>query len=134
MAQCHITFILQESFIIPKQREYDEYLMKIALTSHIFAHRQLCSINYCRTFLGVTLLSDIALPCGRRIDPGFVAGTRGTCCDWRTCPNVLAELLSRREPRFLERAGCSSGFQAFEAAGPMHGSSSVFPSFLVRKN
>jgi hypothetical protein len=60
---------VDESFIPPVQREHDEYLMDIALTSNEFTKSELRLINYCRLYIQSVTVSDITTAQGDTLIP-----------------------------------------------------------------
>jgi hypothetical protein len=68
------TIELEESFVAPLQREQDEFLMDIALQSGRFKPAEIKRVNYCRLYLNVLLVSDIATAIGDFIDPLMYSG------------------------------------------------------------
>jgi hypothetical protein len=48
---------LRHDFVAPLQRQYNSFLMDIAIKSKKFGKAELKRINYCRMYLGVLLLS-----------------------------------------------------------------------------
>ena len=65
---------LKEDFVVPKQRDHDEFLMTVALESHHFKPAQLKRLNYCRQYLNVLLVSDITTAKGNFIEPMMFSG------------------------------------------------------------
>ena len=65
---------LKDNFVVPKQREADNFLMTIALESRKFKPAQLRRINYCRMYLNVLHVSDITNAKGDYIDPLMFSG------------------------------------------------------------
>ena len=61
-------------FIPPRQRVNDVFIMDIALEMGRFKPVELRRINYCRLYLGVTLLSEITTAGGNRLEPSMYWG------------------------------------------------------------
>ena len=59
---------LDETFVPPLQRERDFYLMDDLLSSGDFNDKQLFAVNYCRVYLQVVTLSDMAMADGTTLD------------------------------------------------------------------
>jgi hypothetical protein len=57
------------------QRQHDRYLMNMAMNSRRFSDAQIRLLNFCRLYLQVVTLSDIALADGYTIDPAIRHGT-----------------------------------------------------------
>jgi hypothetical protein len=68
-------------FTYPIQREHGFHIMDCALESGRFKPPEVRMLNYCRLFLGVTNISDVATAGGKEIDrttflgnPSLIAG------------------------------------------------------------
>jgi hypothetical protein len=61
-------------FVPATQRQHDRYLMNMALTFGGFSDAHMRLLNYCRLYLQVVTLSDIALADGHTIDPAMQTG------------------------------------------------------------
>ena len=59
-------------YTVPLQRVRDQSIMEIVVHSNLFSAQECKTINYCRQFLRVHTLSDIALAGGTQIDPSFL--------------------------------------------------------------
>ena len=112
---------VDDSFVPPLQREGDEFLMDIALTSNAFNASELKLVNYCRLHLQAVTVSDICLAQGDMLDPTLAFGEPGphssvsvyceTCqqlpnkASWtqwlRLCDMVEVKLLVRPLGRWL---------------------------------
>jgi hypothetical protein len=55
-------------FLYPIQREHDIHIMDRVIESGKFKPREVRMVNYCRLFLGVTTISDVATADGKEID------------------------------------------------------------------
>jgi hypothetical protein len=66
---------LDNSFLYPIQREHDFRIMDRVLDSGKFKPREVRLLNYCRLFLGVTTISDVATADGKDIDRTMFLGT-----------------------------------------------------------
>ena len=73
---CNGSIEVDNAFVPAKQREHDEYIMKIASEWDKISPKQLSTINYCRLYLQAVTTSDLALPCGRKLDKAFFKGDR----------------------------------------------------------
>ena len=62
---CHIE--LEATFLPKLQRENDRFLMDLVLESMTLTPMELQMLNACRMYLGVTLLSDIVTPDGKKL-------------------------------------------------------------------
>jgi hypothetical protein len=121
LAQIDGQIEVDEPFVPPLQREYDEFLMDIALASNEFTPSELKIINYCRLRLQAVTVSDICMAQGDTLDPTLTIGDPGpysstsTYCDtnqdlpnktswiqWmRLCELVEAKLLTQPLGRWL---------------------------------
>ncbi len=61
-------------FTYPIQREHDFHIMDLVLESGRFKTREIRMLNYCRLFLGVTTISDVATADGKEIDRTMFLG------------------------------------------------------------
>jgi hypothetical protein len=52
--------------------------------SNRFSEGQMNKLNACRLYLKVTLLSDVATPCGRFINLSYYEGKRSRQINWTT--------------------------------------------------
>ena len=68
------TVQLQDVPIAKPQRENDQYIMDAVLQHGKFKPCEIRRINYCRMYLNVILLSDIATPGGRELDRAMYNG------------------------------------------------------------
>jgi hypothetical protein len=66
--------ILENSHVTPLQQIGDFHLMDRALQSSQFTSRQIRQINYCRLFLQVQTVSDLATALGTHIDISLFSG------------------------------------------------------------
>jgi hypothetical protein len=57
-------------------REHDQHLMEVAIQLKIFKPSHLRKINYCRLYLNVSTISDIANANGDMIDPAMYEGNK----------------------------------------------------------
>ena len=71
--ECQATIEVDTPFVPAIQRTNDAYLMEIA-HSHNFTKGQTKRVNYCRMYLNVVTVSDIANAAGTHIDPGMYSG------------------------------------------------------------
>ena len=65
---------LNGNFVVPQQQDHDEFLMTVALEFNWFKPAQLKRINYCRMYLNVLTVSDIATTKGDYIEPAMFSG------------------------------------------------------------
>ena len=89
--------IINDTLIAPLQRTHDGFIMDKALHSGKFKPAALRRLNYCRLYLNVLLMSDIASPCGNEIDPTMYTGVSDDMSSWsdhhsvnQQCPNEKA--------------------------------------------
>ena len=75
---------ISESFVVPHARDGDGYIMDSICDCQRFTKSALRQINACRLYLEVTLLSDIATPCGKCIAWHYYLGTKHRCSNWPT--------------------------------------------------
>jgi hypothetical protein len=66
---------LDKPFLYPIQRKHDFHIMDCVLESGKFKPREVRMLNYCRLFLGVTTISDVASADGKDIDRTMFFGT-----------------------------------------------------------
>jgi hypothetical protein len=59
-------------YTVPFQQVRDQSLMEIVVQSTLFLAQECKTINYCRQFLQVHTLSDLALAGGTQIEPSFL--------------------------------------------------------------
>ena len=65
---------LHQHGVCKLQRVNDEFIMNEAIAGKKFGPTALRRINYCQMYLNILLLSDIALPSGKLIDPAAYEG------------------------------------------------------------
>jgi hypothetical protein len=68
---------VEQAYVVEPQRERDEFLMDLALSSGRFKPKQLCRVNYCRMYLNVLHVSDVTTANGKAILPGMYSGEAG---------------------------------------------------------
>ena len=68
------TIELQGDFVVARQRAQDDFIMDVAVASRRFRPAELKRINYCRLYLNVLLVSDIATAKGDYIDAMMYTG------------------------------------------------------------
>ena len=90
---------LNGELVVPKQRDHDEFLMTVAVESKQFKPAQLKRINYCRMYLNVLMVSDIATAKGDYIEPLMFSG--------KTTPVITNIRSTKRSP--LQKLGNSGG-------------------------
>jgi hypothetical protein len=66
---------LDNPCLYPIQREHDFHIMDCVLESGKFKPREVRMLNYCRLFLGVTTISDVATADGKDVDRTMFLGT-----------------------------------------------------------
>jgi hypothetical protein len=71
LATQKLSIHLDEPGIPPLQRTHDSYLMDHILQSNHCTAAEVRKLNYCRLYLNVVTVSDIAQPSGNRVDPSF---------------------------------------------------------------
>ena len=69
-------------FIAPLQHQRDAFIMDVAIQSGKFKPAAMCRLNYCRMHLNVLLLSDIASPCGKEVDPTMYTRVSDDMSSW----------------------------------------------------
>jgi exonuclease III len=74
LASINASFQLDNTYVIPPQRENDIHIMDMVINSDRFSPTQIRRINYCRLLLKVTLLSDITDIKGSQLIPGTPHG------------------------------------------------------------
>ena len=83
----HIT--LDNTYMQPKQRVHDRYIMDLALyCGSKFKPADIKRINYCRLHLNILLLSNITMPCGSRLDPAAYKGDKNSLFSSTTNHNI----------------------------------------------
>ena len=75
------TLELKDTFIPQLQRESDRFIMDLVLDFGQFKPHQIRMINYCRLFLRVVTVSDIANATGTAIDKGMYQGKASSRID-----------------------------------------------------
>ena len=73
-----------ETFFHKPRRVHDSHIMDAICAGSNFTALEIRRINGCQLYLQVVLLSDIASPCGRYIDPAYYAGDRTNRPNWPT--------------------------------------------------
>jgi hypothetical protein len=73
-----------KDYVFKPQRTGDEHIMDKICDCKRFTPTQLCKIKACHLFLQVTLMSDIATPCGQSIDSAYYKGTISNFNNWPT--------------------------------------------------
>ena len=73
-----------ESSVFKERRLHDCHLMDAICVSDRFTTSQVCQINGCWLFLGVTLLSDITTTCGRYVNAAYLHGEETNGINWPT--------------------------------------------------
>jgi exonuclease III len=69
------TIIIQDAPLMQLQRHHDEFLMDRICKSNHFTTPEIKIINYCRLYLRVTLISDLATASGTTLIPGVFTGS-----------------------------------------------------------
>jgi hypothetical protein len=82
---------LDDTSILPPQREHDQYLMDIALASAQFCPEDIKRINYCRMHLQVLTISDISNAAGTGIDPTKYHGNPSLLSSRSKCHHINQE-------------------------------------------
>ena len=67
-------FTIADIVFPPVQREFDRYIMDIALAHSTFSDTEIRYINYCRLFLQCLTISDLCAACGTRLTTGISTG------------------------------------------------------------
>jgi exonuclease III len=78
--------------IQPLQRQDDYYIMDAVISSRRFSASEISRINYCRLFLKILSVSDMATATGTRLAPGIRAG----CHLWSQSKSTLQEVYQER--------------------------------------
>jgi hypothetical protein len=73
-----------QNYVIPIRRAADSHVMDAINASRRYTPGQVARINACRLYLEVTLVSDIATPCGRYIHPSCYTGDKQQRINWAT--------------------------------------------------
>jgi hypothetical protein len=68
LSSVHATIEVHKPGISPIQREHDQHLMDLIITSGRFTSTQIWRLNYCRLFLQAVTVSDIATTSGFALD------------------------------------------------------------------
>jgi hypothetical protein len=95
------------SSVYPLQRQHDAHLMDVFREQGNFNPKQLKSLNQCRLFLQVTVVSDICDASGRAISKDYFTG-------------VLSAIRSRDIVAVQERPVAPKTWKQFMEAGPHH--------------
>lgn len=74
LAETNSTIEVDDPCIVPVQRENDRHIMDFILSLDIFKRGELRRINYCRLYLDVHTISDIATACGRFLSKDLLSG------------------------------------------------------------
>jgi hypothetical protein len=67
-------FELDQDYVPPLQREYDEHIMDIIIDSGRYSDKELCYLNYCRIYLQASTISDLTDARGTVLDKAMLAG------------------------------------------------------------
>ena len=117
--------------IQPTQRQFDFYLMDIALQSPDFSARELCFINYCRLYFRALTVSDLTSASGKKLAPGIISGMRSPFQSISTLHDPYQErpglLAWRTWRRFLHLFSSSDG-TLFQPLGPW-----LYPFMSLRR-
>jgi hypothetical protein len=65
---------VDQTFVPPRQRRNDFYLMDLAMSSGRFTSKQLKYVNYCRLYLQAVTAADVVLPSGYLLDEWMLDG------------------------------------------------------------
>ena len=85
LASIRATLELDDPYIPSLQQEHDEFIMDIVLASGKFKPVAIRMINYCRLYLRVITIADIANAAGTAIAPGMFEGAESSInrnSDW----------------------------------------------------
>ena len=75
LAKHGLSIHLDNTYVTTPQRQNDGYIMDLLMASNHYTPVELRKFNYCRLFLNVTTISDVAKPCGTTIDASLLDGT-----------------------------------------------------------
>ena len=89
-----------------KQRQHDDYIMDIVLASHQFRPGQIKRINWCRLYLNVVTLSDIATAKGDYIEKQLYDGTPCRHSTWHQVEQKKPDSESWKQWRWACRLLC----------------------------
>ena len=78
LAEQKLTIQLNDTGIPPLQREHDSYIMDHVLNSNHYTPAEVRRLNYCRLYLNVVTVSDLANPDGMTLDSAFLVGRIST--------------------------------------------------------
>jgi hypothetical protein len=87
-AMGHIT--LDRDYVTPLQRIRDTHLMVAVLDSGRFTPAETCLVQYCRLFLQVHTVSNIAASTGTHLKAGIRSGNLFSCSSTRLIPTIQA--------------------------------------------
>ena len=74
LAKHSLTIQLNDTYVPTPQRHNDEYIMDVLMASNHYTPAEIRKLNYCRLFLNVTTIADIAKPCGKVVDESLLHG------------------------------------------------------------
>ena len=86
-----VSLELDDSYVLPLQRENDFYLMDRIITEGTFTDSQLTLINYCRLYLQAITLSDITTLNGSRLDKHKLKGKWSSYSSTSTIHKVVQQ-------------------------------------------
>jgi hypothetical protein len=70
------------SFVSKPRRIADSHIMDAICESPKFTNADVRKINACRLFIQITLISDLATPCGKHIIQTYYSGNITNCVNW----------------------------------------------------
>ena len=99
-----LQIVLDSPQVPPLQRQNDEFIMDIILASNHYSPAEIRKLNYCRLYLNVITISDIARPCGTRLDEHFLSAQPSTTSSRSTQMGIHQESPSPKEWKLWRRA------------------------------
>ena len=104
LANHGLSIHLDKTYIPPPQRQKDEYIMDLLMSSNHYTPAELRKLNYCRLFLNVTTISELAKPCGTVLDTSILDGTPSSQSSRSTHLAIHQESPSVNEWKMWRRA------------------------------
>lgn len=95
---------LDQSYIPPRQRENDVYVMDLILESNHYTPNEIRTLNYCRLSADIVTVSDLTLPCGTQMDMEKLLGIPSEFSSWSHHHPINQERPSDAEWKIWSRA------------------------------
>jgi hypothetical protein len=115
------TIELDEAYLLKREREHDWHIMDAIVQCGLFSPAEIRQLNYCRLYLQVSTISDLATAQGESIDKNIGSRSTGSlvmqheqmaqCQPTETCRQTMATLATSKSPVEQRRRQVASTFR-----------------------